>query len=200
MVFQNPSHPCFPANAAFSKFFNRPSTIVADKTHFIPLLEKDDTFQYMFLRPRRWGKSTFLNMLAAYYDVKTKDLFQEIFGGLHIGSAPTESRNSHLILLFDFSTITSTEPFEEVTRSVFDTVSWSLRTFLLKYQDMLGNASPEKYIVPDRIGISLKNVLVSKLRAKYYYSTERDNRVSFNDMAIPLSLASTNTMPRPTLV
>jgi hypothetical protein len=199
MVFQNRSHLLFPANAEFSKFFNKPNTIVADKTHFIPLLEEND-FQYMFLRPRRWGKSTFLNMLAAYYDVKTKDSFQEIFGGLYMGSAPTKSRNSHLILLFDFSTITSIKPFEEIRTSIFDTISWSLHTFLLKYQDILGNASPEEYIVPNRIAKSLKNVLVNKFRAKYYHSTERDNRVSFTEMAIPLSLASTSTMLRPTLV
>src|SRR5271155_5771935 len=106
MVFQNRKRPFFPANAHFSNFFNEPSAIVADKTHFIPLLE-EEPFEYMFLRPRRWGKSTFLNMLAAYYDVKTKDSFEEIFGGLCIGKAPTKFRNSHIILLFNFSTITA---------------------------------------------------------------------------------------------
>src|SRR5579859_1074263 len=106
MVCQNRRHPFFTASAAFSNFFNEPGAIVADKTHFIPVLE-ENTFEYMFLRPRGWGKSTFLNMLAAYYDVKTKDSFESIFGGLYIGRAPTKSRNSHLILHFDFSTITT---------------------------------------------------------------------------------------------
>src|SRR4051812_38290588 len=100
MLFQNRSHLFFSANAEFSNFFNEPSTIVADKTRFIPL--EENPFEYIFLRPRRWGKSTFL---AAYYDVKTKDSFKEIFSGLHIGKAPTKSRNSYLILLFDFSSI-----------------------------------------------------------------------------------------------
>src|SRR5947209_2290273 len=101
MVCQNRRHPFFRADAAFSNFFNEPGAIVADKTHFIPVLE-ENTFEYMFLRPRGWGKSTFLNMLAAYYDVKTKDSFEGIFGGLYIGRAPTKARNSHLILHFDF--------------------------------------------------------------------------------------------------
>jgi hypothetical protein len=157
-VFQNCDHPFFPSNAQFSNFFNNPNAIIADKTHFIPLLEKG-SFEYMFLRPRRWGKSTFLNMLAAYYDVKTHDLFEEIFGGLYIGRTPTKSRNSHLILLFNFSTIVSIGSFEEVERSIFDTVSVSLHRFLRKYQDILGDALPEKYIVPGSIGTSLKNVL-----------------------------------------
>jgi hypothetical protein len=199
MVFQDRSRPFFPGNAAFSNFFNEPGTIVADKTHFIALLEKNP-FQYMFLRPRRWGKSTFLNMLAAYYDVKTEDSFQEIFGGLHIGSAPTESRNSHLILLFDFSTITSTGSFREIKRSIFDSISRPLHNLLLKYQDILGNVSPEEYIIPNEIATSLKNVLVSNFRAKYYHGTEHDNRISFTERVILFSLASTSTMPRPTLV
>ena len=199
MVFQDRSRPFFPGHAAFSEFFNDPSAIIADKTHFIPLLEKNP-FQYTFLRPRRWGKSTFLNMLAAYYDVKTKDSFQEIFGGLYIGSTPTKSRNSHLVLLFDFSTITPSGSFEQIRRSTFDNISWSLRRFLLKYQVILGNVSPEEYIIPNEIAKSLRNVLVSQFRAKYYHGTERDNRISFTEMAIPLSLASTSTIPRLTLI
>jgi Predicted AAA-ATPase len=154
----------------------------------------------MFLRPRRWGKSTFLNMLAAYYDVKTKDSFEELFGGLSIGKAPTKSRNSHLILLFDFSTIRATGSLEQIEQSIFDSISGSLRRFLLKYRDILGDALPEEYIIPGRAGASLMNVLVSKFGSGVYHGTDRDNRISFTVMAIPLSLASTSTMPRPTLV
>jgi hypothetical protein len=117
----------------------------------------------MFLRPRRWGKSTFLNMLATYYDIKAKDVFDDIFGTLEIAKAPTESRNSHLILLFDFSTITPIGSHEEVKRSIFDNISGSLRRFLFKYQDLLGSPSPEKYIIPSATASSLMNVLVSIL-------------------------------------
>jgi hypothetical protein len=89
--------------------------IVADKTSFVPLLEANP-FQYMFLRPRRWGNSTFLNMLATYCDIKKKDSFEEVFGKLDIGKAPTMSRNSHLILLFDFSKIVPIGSRTEVRR------------------------------------------------------------------------------------
>ena len=139
-------------------------------------------------------------MLATYYDVKTKDSFKEIFGGLHIGKAPTKSRNSHLILRFDFSTGISIEPLEKISERIFDNVSRSLHQFLRKYQDILGNASPEEYIVPNEIATSLKNVLVSKFGAKYCHTIESDNRISFIEMAIPLSLASMSMMPRPSLI
>ncbi|KAN0082333.1 putative AAA-ATPase domain containing protein [Elaphomyces granulatus] len=157
MVFQT-NDPFFPANAQFTRFFNKPGTIVADKTHFIPLLE-EQAFQYMFLRPRRWGKSTFLNMLAAYYDVATKDSFEQLFGQLFIGKAPTKSRNSHLVLLFDFSTIVSTGSFDDIRSSFFNNVAQSLCQFLFKYQDILGSAPPEEYIVVNDIAVSLGNVL-----------------------------------------
>jgi Predicted AAA-ATPase len=196
VVFQNPSELFFPEDANFSDFFNKHSAVVADKTRFIPLLEKR-SFRYMFLRPRRWGKSTFLDMLATYYDVKTRDSFQEIFGGLDIGKAPTESRNSHLILLFDFSSISPFGTLEQIKHSIFANISMSLRQFLFDYRDILGIASPEEYIIPNEIAISLVNVLVSKFRAKYYHGTERDNRISFTEMATPLSLASTSTMLQP---
>jgi len=163
VVFQNHSEPFFPADAEFSNFLSEHNAIVADKTHFIPLLEKRH-FRYMFLRPRRWGKSTFLNMLAAYYDVKTKDSFKEIFGGLHIGKAPTKSRNSHLVLLFDFSTIRPTGSFEGNCQNIFKNISLPLRRFLFKYKDILGNPLPEEYIIPNDIETSLENVLVSKFK------------------------------------
>ena len=119
----------------------------------------------MFLRPRRWGKSTFLSMLGTYYDIKTKDSFHEIFGKLDIGKAPTKSRNSHLCLLFDFSTISVYGSREEVKQNIFDNISQSLRSLLLKYQDILGNALPEEYIIPNRTAASLEKVLVSKFNA-----------------------------------
>jgi hypothetical protein len=157
-------------------------------------------FQYMFLRPRRWGKSTFLNMLAAYYDVATKDSFEEIFGELHIGRAPTKTHNSHLILLFNFSTIVTHGPLETVKRSVFQTISMSLNRFLLKYQDILGNAVPGEYIVPGEIATSLTNVLVSKFRTNVYRSTKCGNRISLTEVAIPFSSVSTSTIARLILV
>jgi len=159
MVFQNRSHVIFPTNATFTNFSTKSGAIVVDKTHFIPLLE-EKPFRYMLLRPRRWGKSTFLNMLAAYYDVNTKDSFESIFGGLYIGKTPTKSRNSHLVLLFDFSTIMAGTR-EETKQSIFETVYGSLEDFLYRYRNIFDGVSPEEYIIPGDTVASLTNVLVS---------------------------------------
>jgi len=137
-------------------------------------------------------------MLAAYYDVNTKDSFESIFGGLYIGKAPTKSRNSHLVLLFDFSSIKAGSR-EETNQSVFSNISRSLRRFLFKYQNVLGDVSPDDYIIPGDGASSLENVLVS-LELAFTTALKRDHRISFTNVAIPLSLASTSTMPRPTPV
>ena len=39
-----------------------------DKTMYLPLLEKQPR-NLFFIRPRRFGKSIFLSMLRAYYDI-----------------------------------------------------------------------------------------------------------------------------------
>lgn len=60
-----------------------------DKTRFIPYLE-----QYkapVFLRPRRFGKSLLVSMLAHYYDRSKSHRFEELFGGL--GSGPILRRS-----------------------------------------------------------------------------------------------------------
>lgn len=75
-----------------------------DKTMYLPLLENqpDNVF---FIRPRRFGKSLFLNMLRTYYDIARKDRFQELFGTLWIGSNPTPLQGMYQILNFDFSRV-----------------------------------------------------------------------------------------------
>jgi hypothetical protein len=44
-------------------------------------------------------------MLADYYDIAKREQFNQLFGQLYIGQNPTPFHNSHLILLFDFSSI-----------------------------------------------------------------------------------------------
>lgn len=75
-----------------------------DKTSFIPIIEQSDRF-FFFIRPRRFGKSLTLNMLQHYYDVRTRDKFDALFGDLYIGKHPTRDRNSYLVLYLNFSGI-----------------------------------------------------------------------------------------------
>lgn len=72
-----------------------------DKTHYIEKLEQ---FNFpVFLRPRRFGKSLFTDMLRAYYDKKMAPRFDALFGKLYIGKNPTHRRNSYYFLSLNFS-------------------------------------------------------------------------------------------------
>ena len=75
-----------------------------DKTPFIRELElrSDKVF---FVRPRRMGKSLFVDMLARYYDIAGKGDFQTFFGGLAIGVRPTENASRFAVLKLDFSLV-----------------------------------------------------------------------------------------------
>ncbi|MBQ9214084.1 MAG: AAA family ATPase [Bacteroidales bacterium] len=111
-----------------------------DKTMFIPALE---VYKYQtFLRPRRFGKSLMLNMLAAYYDVAMKDDFDMLFGDLYIGKNPTKNRNKYLILRFDFSKV-DPDP-TNLNKSFNDLVLATLRDFAEKYENILREGAVEE--------------------------------------------------------
>ena len=75
-----------------------------DKTMYIPMLEDEPNYLF-FIRPRRFGKSLFLSMLHAYYDINTKDKFQDWFGNLWIGKHPTTLQGRYQVLHLDFSQV-----------------------------------------------------------------------------------------------
>lgn len=59
-----------------------------DKTEYLAKMKERDSFVF-FVRPRRFGKSLFLDMLRLYYDRNEKENFEKLFGGLWIGAHPT---------------------------------------------------------------------------------------------------------------
>lgn len=75
-----------------------------DKTMFIEKIEQTDNFLFL-IRPRRFGKSIFLSMLRYYYDIKYKNDFDELFGGLWIADHPTPDQGRYQVLYLDFSQV-----------------------------------------------------------------------------------------------
>ena len=75
-----------------------------DKTMYLPQLE-DEADSLFFIRPRRFGKSLFISMMRAYYDINRASRFQELFGNLWIGSHPTPMQGKYQVLYLDFSRI-----------------------------------------------------------------------------------------------
>ena len=75
-----------------------------DKSMYIEELERQSR-TLIFIRPRRFGKSLFINMMRLYYDKAAAGDFERIFGGLYIGQHPTPLRNRYQVLYMDFSQI-----------------------------------------------------------------------------------------------
>ena len=109
-----------------------------DKTRYIAELEGLGAKVLTFLRPRRFGKSLFISMLEAYYDINTADQFDEIFGELYIGKNPTELRNSYPVLKFDFSAVAGHGGIERTETSFNNAVLGDIRLFYTKYESLTG--------------------------------------------------------------
>jgi hypothetical protein len=107
-----------------------------DRTAAIHSLEEAGR-QLIFLRPRRFGKSLLLSMLANYYDINKADEFARLFGDLAVGANPTPEHNQYLILQWDFSKVSAQGDVGTITQNLFDHVNASIEGFLQRYQERL---------------------------------------------------------------
>ena len=55
---------------SFNKIYKTPNSWFVDKTGYIKVLENLDMDAILSLRPRRFGKSLWIDTLANYYDIK----------------------------------------------------------------------------------------------------------------------------------
>ena len=102
-----------------------------DKTKYIPMLEQQPK-NLFFIRPRRFGKSLFINMLIAYYDVEQNDRFNELFGDLWIGSHPTPNQGRFQVMTLDFSRVTG--DIEHIEEKFDEYLSMMMTEFAQKYE------------------------------------------------------------------
>ncbi|UOG92446.1 MAG: AAA family ATPase [Candidatus Thiothrix sulfatifontis] len=107
-----------------------------DRTQHIRSLEAAGK-QLVFLRPRRFGKSLLLSTLANYYDVKTADQFETLFGGLEVGSNPTPEHNRYLILRWDFSKVSAQGNIDDIKNSLFEVLNQEFEGFIETYRHYL---------------------------------------------------------------
>ncbi len=91
----------------------------------------------VFLRPRRFGKSLWLQTLANYYDLRRKDEFDELFGDLEIGSRPTALANRFFVLQWNFSTVDPSGGIEQIAESLREHVASQAKTFATRYREHL---------------------------------------------------------------
>ena len=93
--------PAIPYGLAYFKGIRREGCLYVDKTRFLHALEQE-RFVF-FIRPRRFGKTCWLSLLASYYDRYEASDFAAVFAGTDIGRHPTPNRSRYVVLRFNFS-------------------------------------------------------------------------------------------------
>ncbi len=104
-----------------------------DKTSYIEVLEGMDKKYFFYLRPRRFGKSLFISTLHYYYyGLEHKDKSQQLFGKYYIGGHPTPMANKYLVIVFEFTQIT-TGSKEATLNGFLEKVRGGIKKFGLAY-------------------------------------------------------------------
>lgn len=113
-----------------------------DKTRYI--VEMERAGRYIFLmRPRRFGKSLFLDVLYDYYDINRASQFEEIYGGTYIHSHATSERGKYMVMKFNFSIV---NPAPKMVDESFNRVALNaIECFIEDYAQYLPSGT--KHIV-----------------------------------------------------
>lgn len=146
-----------------------------DKTHFIEQVEAAPRFLFL-IRPRRFGKSLWLNLMKTYYDVLEASKFDFYFDKTYIGQHPTDERNSYLILSFNFSGVNP--DLKELKLSFENHCSKSFDNFIASYQSLLGEEFIANYPKHDLAESKLEyisNGCQKKGLSIYLFIDEYDN-------------------------
>ena len=114
--------------------FKEKNLYYVDKTRFIRNIEKKGSYLFL-IRPRGFGKSLFMGILEAYYDIHYKDRFDDLFAGSDIQRNPTKEKNSYLILKLNFSMVNADS--SSVEEAFTNYIKDSTYLFLKKYEDLL---------------------------------------------------------------
>ncbi len=134
-----------------------------DRTDKIPMIEGHGK-ALLFLRPRRFGKSLLLSMLENYYDLRKAGEFDDLFGHLAIGRAPTPLRNRFLVLKWNFSTIATFGDEEDIRQAIHNHVNGRIHEFAIRYEKEL---SRRIEIDPSDAIASLNNLLAVSQATSY---------------------------------
>ena len=107
-----------------------------DRTHHLRDLETLGR-ALLFIRPRRFGKSLWIQTLRTYYDLRTADAHDELFGQLAVGREPTSSAHRYFVLNWNFSEVSPRGTAREIADALDAYIHSTLRIFLSDYAAQL---------------------------------------------------------------
>jgi hypothetical protein len=134
-----------------------------DRTAYIRRLENMSPRSFLFVRPRRFGKSLWLNVLNRYYDLALADRFGELFGDLDIGKNPTPLHNRYFVMTWNFSRIDPRGTADDIAARMNETLNSVIEDFSDYYEDFF---SKQIRIRPQAVN-TLSGVLNSIAKTPY---------------------------------
>ena len=140
---------------------------LVDKTMFFEKMERAGNFLFL-VRPRRFGKSLFLDMLESYYDINQKNNFHELFKGLYVADHPTKEQGEFLVMHLDFSVVGS--DLENLYENFNRYLSQRCLLFANKYAAYYPDDFME-YMQREKTGMGMLNLIHGyshELRLKLY--------------------------------
>ncbi|ETR64885.1 MAG: hypothetical protein OMM_15186, partial [Candidatus Magnetoglobus multicellularis str. Araruama] len=146
-----------------------------DKTRFIHELESLPDYIFL-IRPRRFGKSLWINLLQYYYDCNRKDQFDTLFKDTFIGQNPTPNKNRYMTLAFNFAMVDPN--FDRVQEDFQSYIDTTLKDFLMRYQDAFENSFISELQSYQRINKKLQELFFYCARNQlkvYMFIDEYDN-------------------------
>ena len=130
------------------EIFRKEGYAFADKSAVIEELEGKDMTNYpVLLRPRRFGKSTFVQMLKCFYDISYKDRYDEIFSETNIYKKKLTSHNTYHVIDFDFSGVSGVKE-DTLIRSFIIAVNSGINDFMVRYPDFVFNPTDAEKETP----------------------------------------------------
>ena len=130
------------------EIFRKEGYAFADKSAVIEELEGKDMTNYpVLLRPRRFGKSTFVQMLKCFYDISYKDRYDEIFSETNIYKKKLTSHNTYHVINFNFSGVSGVKE-DTLIRSFIIAVSSGINDFMVRYPDFVFNPTDAEKETP----------------------------------------------------
>ncbi|ETR67119.1 MAG: hypothetical protein OMM_11934, partial [Candidatus Magnetoglobus multicellularis str. Araruama] len=146
-----------------------------DKTKYIHELESLPNYIFL-IRPRRFGKSLWINLLQYYYDSNRKDQFDTLFKDTFIGQNPTPNKNRYMTLAFNFAMV---DPkFDRVQEEFQSYVSSIIKDFLMRYQNSFEKSFIAELQSYERVNKKLQELFLYCARNQlkvYMFIDEYDN-------------------------
>ena len=111
--------------------------VFIDKTQFIEKYEESKKKVSLFLRPRRFGKTMFTEILKYYYDAALEKKSSGIFSNTHIATHPTPLKSAFHVVKFDFSGIATNRGIDYTINSFISKIVNGICDFYQRYPELI---------------------------------------------------------------